>query len=304
MLAFRYETCTAPRDDAPDGAEQIFLCGEPAYLPCEAIRSWHAIARLRVRTSRVLPPGRIIVGYFGITRSLKFTVDSIRSNLIEPLERIGVPVFQVAHFNLPERISNPRSGEIDIRVDPDEHKLLDLDHVLIEPQNDSLIKDHLHIAKNFPDLFDDGYRSITNLCHQLRSLERLWSLICSLEVKNTDVIIFFRADLLILDQLDVWQDVIPVFNGSVDLIVPRWHAWGGLNDRLAICSVKAAYHYATRNIWISQACASTGALHAETLLAYAASATKLTIGFTSLRAIRMRANGEIADLDLQMLDSF
>lgn len=252
----------------------------------------------------MLPPKRIIVGFFGLTRSLKFTVDSIRANIIHPLQKIGVPIFQVAHFNLPERINNPRSGEVNIPADPDDHKLLDLDSVLVELQHDSFIMDRLNTAKKFPDLFADGYRSVTNLCHQLRSLERLWSLIRALDIKDTDIIMFLRADLLILDQLDIWLDVMPVFNESVDLIVPHWHAWGGLNDRLAICNAKAAYHYATRYIWIPQVCASTGALHAETLLAYAVLTAKLNVSFTSLRAVRMRANGEIAGLDLAMLDNF
>lgn len=248
----------------------------------------------------MLPQTRIFVGFFGITRSLKFTVDSILSNILEPLKKIGAPIIQVAHFNLPPQISNPRSGEVDVPVDSLEYKLLDLDCVIMETQDDRLIRSRLHIAKKFPDHFEDGYRSITNLCHQLRSLERLWSIIKTFRPTENDVIVLTRPDLLIMDPVEPERDVAPLQCSAVDIVVPAWHCWGGLNDRLAFCSTAAAERYAVRGRYVQETCAEIGALHPETLLACAMSKASLKVAFTPLRALRMRADGVIAPLDVEM----
>lgn len=251
----------------------------------------------------MIAPPQIIVGFFGLTRSLRFTVDSIQSHVLQPLNKLGIPIVRIGHFNIPDRIDNPRSNESGLGVDVDEHLLLNLDHVVLERQNDALIANRLAVARGYPDPFGDGYTSIKNLCHQLRSLERLWSLVTSLKPSSDALVLFLRADLLVIDRLNLERDVVPLASGLVDLIVPGWQGWGGLNDRLAFCSMAAAKHYVGRGACIPEACAHIGALHAETLLSFAVSVAGLKTGFTAMRALRMRANGEIAPMDLAMLDA-
>ena len=244
---------------------------------------------------------RCLIGFFGITRSLRHTAGSIRAAIVDPLRQAGFTTPLVGHFNLPERLSNPRSGEFEVAPDRAESALLGLDLCWVEPQSDSTISAELAVARAFPDAFEDQYRSLANLCHQLRSLQRLWSLLGLAGVGEDDLVLLLRPDLLYLDRLDPARDLRPLLDGRADLIVPRWQSWGGLNDRFAFCTVRGARVYATRFGLFAEACRELGGMHAETFLGFVASCHRLRVGLTDLRAARVRADGRVAANDAAML---
>ncbi|MFL5256129.1 MAG: hypothetical protein ACJ8AI_25190 [Rhodopila sp.] len=128
-------------------------------------------------------------------------------------------------------------------------------------------------VRALPDAYGDGYRSAANLCHQLRSLDRLWSLLRLFEPRADDIVLLLRPDLLYRDRLDCLRDLKLLSDGRGDLIVPAWQPWGGLNDRFAFCSVRAAHIYATRGRLLTTSCQDMRAVHAEQFLRYASPAT-------------------------------
>ena len=156
-------------------------------------------------------------------------------------------------------------------------------------------------GSGFPDTFGDQYRSLANLCHQLRSLERVWSLLELLGAKEDDLVLLLRPDLLYLDMLEPVRHLAPILDKSADLVVPGWQSWGGLNDRFAFCSGRAAKLYATRIRLFSEACLAMRGMHAESFLRYEAQRYRLRVATTDLRAVRVRANGRIAGNDLSMI---
>ncbi|WP_428489728.1 hypothetical protein [Rhodopila sp.] len=244
---------------------------------------------------------RCLIGFFGITRSLRHTAGSIQGNFVDPLRLADFTTKLVGHFNLPQRLNNPRSGEFEVAPDRAESALLGLDLCWVEPQSDSTISAELAVASGFPDAFGDQYRSMTNLCHQLRSLQRLWSLLDLAGVAEDDLVLLLRPDLLYLDRLDPARDLKPLLDGRADLIVPGWQSWGGLNDRFAFCTVRGARVYATRFRLFAEACKEMGGMHAETFLGFVASCHRLRVGLTDLRAVRVRADGRVAANDAAML---
>jgi hypothetical protein len=246
---------------------------------------------------------RCIVGFFGMTRSLRHTARSIEESYLVPLRRAGFPLRRAGHFNLPDMIDNPRSGERGIPPDRHESALLDLELCWIEPQLAENIAEHLAIAQAFPDPFGDEYRSIANLCQQLRSLRRLWSMLMLLPLEADDLILLLRPDLFYLDALSPLEDLHPLIAGRVDLIVPRWQHWGGLNDRFAFCNRRGAEVYARRLDDLIDACLAMGGMHSELFLQLVARHHGLRVGFTDLRAVRVRANGQIAGNDSAVLAS-
>src|SRR3954451_659276 len=84
-------------------------------------------------------------------------------------------------------------------------------------------------------------------------------------------------------------------DGRGDLIVPAWQPWGGLNDRFAFCSVRAAHICATRGRLLAASCQDMRAVHAEQFLRYVVACHGLRVGLTDLRAVRVRANGRIPE---------
>lgn len=246
---------------------------------------------------------RAIVVFFGITRSLRFTCDSINTNIIEPLHAAGFSVRLIGHFNLPQRINNPRSGESNVAVESDEWRLLSFDSITVEPQIETSIAGPLSIALGYPDCFGDGYRSVRNICYQLFSLARLRTLMVEQTTSPGDVILVLRPDLLYVDPLDPMGDLGPILDGRVDLIVPGWQSWGGVNDRFAFATRTAVDLYMGRLHTLREACQAIGGLHPELLLRYVLERSGLRIGMTELRALRIRADGSIAHNDLVMMES-
>ncbi|PPQ29343.1 hypothetical protein [Rhodopila globiformis] len=247
---------------------------------------------------------RCFIGFFGLTRSLKQTVDSIRSGFYAPLFAAGIPMLRAGHFNLPDCIDNPRSGEAALVPDRRETALLDLDLCWVEPQSDAMIAEAWQFARAYPDAFGDGYRSLANLCHQLHSLRRLWSLLRMLGAERRDIVLLLRPDLLYLDVLDIEAHVQPLLSGQADIIVPGWQGWGGLNDRFAFCTGHAASLYATRLRRFRDGCRAIGTMHAETFLKWLLQEQELRVMTTGLRAVRLRANGAIAANDRPMAQGF
>ncbi len=171
----------------------------------------------------------------------------------------------------------------------------------MEPQRQEHIASAFAIASLFDDRFGDEYRSLANLCQQLYSLGRLWSLLQVLEPTDDDCFLLLRPDLFYADKLDPLADLAPLWEGRADLIVPEWQAWGGLNDRFAFCTRRGAEAYATRLRSLIDMCLEMGGVHSETMLAMVARREGLRVAHTGLRAMRVRANGLIAGNDLNMM---
>jgi hypothetical protein len=244
---------------------------------------------------------RCLIGFFGITRSLRHTAGAIRSNVYEPLRQAGIESLRAGHFNLPESITNPRSGEFDIVPNRSESALLELDLCWIEPQDRSAIAAEFEAVRRLPDAFGDQYGSLANMCHQLRSLEQLWLLLKLLGLADDDLVLLLRPDLLYVDRLDPALHLAPLIEGRADLIVPGWQSWGGLNDRFAFCTARSARIYATRIRLFVEACSEMGGMHPETFLGFVAACHQLRVGLTDLRAVRIRADGRVAANDAPML---
>lgn len=247
---------------------------------------------------------RCLIGFFGLTRSLRHTAGAIEAGFYAPLRQAGIATLRAGHFNLPASIDNPRSRECAIPPDRTESALLHLDLCWIEPQQDAVIAGEMAVARRFPDMFGDGYRSLANLCHQLHSLARLWSLLALLGAADDDLVLLLRPDLLYLDVLDPATHLAPLIQGHADLIVPGWQSWGGMNDRFAFCTGRAARLYANRIRLFRSGCEAMGTMHPESFLALVLRDSGLRVASTGFRAARLRAGGQIAANDLPMARDF
>ena len=240
---------------------------------------------------------RVALAYFGLTRSLRHTAASIACNIEAPLAESGAEVRRVGHFHRPAVIDNPRSGERGVVPDSDDTPLLGLDAVTTEPQDAALVTADWEICRNGRDVFDDGYRSLQNLCFQLRSLRQVWRL-ASPGLQPGDWVLFLRPDLRYLDRIDFGSVAHALERDGCALAVPRWQNWGGLNDRFALCRADVAEAYAGRAEHLGAMIDCFGAVHPESLLAYAVNAAGLRPGFLDTRAVRIRADGRPAPQDV------
>jgi hypothetical protein len=184
---------------------------------------------------------KVAICYFGITRSLAYTFDSIAANVLQPARHLGeTRVF--AHLYRQTQINNPRSKEFGA-LDPDEYQILMADELELEEPNECLARMRYDELLKHPDPWRDDYKSIKNLMHQLHSLERVGDLA---RKWSADVYVFVRPDLCYLDPLDLFlKQAIACRQPTV--LYPNWQHHGGLNDRFAIVAgTTAARAYSQR----------------------------------------------------------
>lgn len=237
--------------------------------------------------------GRCFVGLYGLNRSLRWTWRSLKRNFIEPLYSVGLRPVVACHFHVPEVISSIRSGELGAPVRDRGHHNLPVTAIWQEPQWLELLPPGLRALTK--PMFDADSEEICqsrrNLLFQLRSLSQLWSMLCTLGANESDIFFLLRPDLQYLDELSVDQVLEPLTSGQVDVITSDWHQWGGLNDRFAFCSWRGARAIATRIELAQQFALEHGHLHAEKLLHATVVSHGLRHRLTSLRAMRVRADG-------------
>jgi hypothetical protein len=230
---------------------------------------------------------RIAICFFGITRSLTHTIGSIEKNILNPARDLGeVRVF--AHFFRQTVIDNPRSGEKGT-LKPGEHELLSPDWLELEEPEHCLAQHGFGELKAFGDEWDDDFRSLRNLIHQLHSLNRVTE---AAVAWKPDIFIFVRPDL---DYHDNFAPVLAKVAAFSDDSVwyPNWQLSGGLNDRFLICRGETvAQSYGGRINAALDFCRLTKQpLQSERLVAYVLQNSGTTLQPVRLRASRVRSNG-------------
>lgn len=236
----------------------------------------------------MLPAPRISVAFFGITRSLSYTIDSIRSNIFASARGYG-DVFVCCHFFHQSTINNPRSGEKGL-LDPEEYKLLEPDQIEFSKPNTVLEGAGFELIKSFGDHWGDEFKSVSNLLHQLYSLKAATRL--ALKMKP-DIVIFCRPDLLYHDSMRTGiQRALASTQPKV--MLPQWQRHqGGYNDRFAICAGDSAIKaYGNRLDQALPFCHELNIkIHSERLTRYALSQSGVRVGKLNVRASRIRSDG-------------
>jgi hypothetical protein len=240
---------------------------------------------------------KIYVAFFGITRSLSNTLPAIETQVLAPCRALGETRLGAHLFQL-SRVENPRTGESHA-VDPDDHNRLHLQDIALSPPGDGDIPTVLDQLKSFGDAWEDGFQSLSNLVHQLASLQRVTVMA---RVWQPDVTVFCRPDLLYHDSFA--KGLAQALAARQDLaLVPGWQRHkGGVNDRFAVCrGADALTGYGDRLTSALSYCQrSYQPLHAERLLRFSLEEAGVRIGRLDVRGSRVRAGGRIETEDFRI----
>lgn len=237
----------------------------------------------------MLKTTRIAIAFFGITRSLSYTIESIRDNVLGAARESG-DVTVYCHFFQQTMIDNPRTGENQL-LDPEEYKLLKPDRIEFSEPMMILNEVGFDEVKTYGDGWHDGFKTVSNLLHQLYSLKVVTQLAL---VAEPDVIVFCRPDLKyhgsFHDGLERAKEI-----RKPTVMLPRWQRHkGGVNDRFAICvGASAAKAYGNRLDRALPFCRDLNLeLHSERLIRYALEWSGVRVEKLDVRASRVRADGQ------------
>ena len=227
---------------------------------------------------------KIALCFRGIARSLKHTIETIRSHIIEPAHELG-EVRSFTHLFDQAEINDVRSGEVG-ELDRTEYLLLQSDEVQLEPPNECLALHKFEEIKTYGDSFNNNFSSMRNLIHELHSLKQGWAMAQAWE---PDIVLFLRPDLAYQSSFKgLLAETIKVQRKG--LCIPIWQGCWGANDRYSIATTPtAADTYANRIDRALDYCKKiNGPLHAEIFLLACLREDKTPLWFTKIQARRVR----------------
>jgi hypothetical protein len=252
-------------------------------------------------------PVRVAVCFFGLTRSLRYTIGSIRSNVLDALTVAGVSYTVYLHTHNATRFYNPRSMELNVTIDTSLYSLLHPDEAIVEapmdwdlPSNKELLATLLQNGDPWNETA--GHYSLKNVVGQLTSLQRLTSL-WSGSTQKYDAVIYLRSDVWFFTPLNVSQvlEAAHAPNSQPVIWTPRYDHFGSVNDRFAFGNTAAMQIYGNRIQHAIDFVKDT-TLHAETFLKHVLVSGNVTCLGTNILFSRVRVNGLVVEVPVVKAD--
>lgn len=241
---------------------------------------------------------KIAIGFFGITRSLKYTIQSIELNVFNVLKDNNIEYDIFLHtYNL-SSYKNVRTREkpLDSKdIDNEEYKLLNPNYFKIDDQDEIKEKINIMSYRTNPDPWRTGYNSVDNFILGTYSKHMLTKMIEERENEKENkynYIIFMRPDCRYIEKLNI------EYLKSVDdtlIVIPNFHLFGKykINDRFAITNRKTYKIYGNMFEHLLNI-SKKHMLHSETILGFILEIYRIYVKRVKFRFLRIRHDGSIA----------
>ena len=191
---------------------------------------------------------RVAILFFGLTRSLTSVYSSLKENLFDVLTNNNFEYDNFVHtYTLPNPYTNHITKTTIYDYDNESYKLLNpRDYIL---QNQKLVEQKLNISQYYSANIGDwaGYATdptfccycIRNMVLALHSKKKLVELFSKYK-DEYDYVIITRPDQRLDNKFNI--NAFLLLNDS-NIIVPKGHAYTGINDRICISKPKNAIIY-------------------------------------------------------------
>ena len=190
---------------------------------------------------------RIAVCFWGLTRSLKYTIRSVHEQL-DHLRTFGDVVTFMHTYKILRPYTNDWAFERNVFLDPDEYKLLGPDHFIWDDQDEVAKGIDFKAYRTHKDNYNTNYQTIDNLILAMYSLHRVTDLMLRHNSKKEfDYIVFMRPDVL-FDTKPAWKYFEKATENTI--VAPYFGSYfeerHKINDRYAICKPNVAKIYGRR----------------------------------------------------------
>ncbi|MGY4492054.1 hypothetical protein [Pseudomonas sp. TE3610] len=233
---------------------------------------------------------KVAVAFFGIPRNSEICFPSIQQNLLAQLPA-GSEVKCFYHLYKIDQVQNQRSGEQG-ELHADNYDVFQAMTGKLDSTDGVLERWDFERVKAQGDTWADNFASLRNLIYQLNSLHQVTEMI---EPFDPDFVVFARPDILYHSAIPAYAFKRPQAR-RLNVYIPDWQWWGGLNDRFAICGRDTYKAYGKRVEQIFKFCEATGRkLHSERLLKYVLQQVGAKVCTMDTTASRVRITGEFAE---------
>lgn len=179
---------------------------------------------------------KVALVFWGLTRSLKYTIKSIEKFVFDPLRAHDIEYVVFLHtYVVKGTYTNTRAHERNVRLDPEEYRLLNPDFVQVDQKDDVVKKLDMVAYRSKGDPWRNKFESLNNFVLALYSRKEATKMVMSYHASNPfDYVVFLRPDVEYLVPLDVNFFTL-VHENTV--AVPNFHRYSeknDFNDRFAI----------------------------------------------------------------------
>ncbi len=246
---------------------------------------------------------KVALCFWGLTRSLDYTLESIESCIFQPLRDAGIEYSIFLHtYTLYRPYTNIRAGEVGLQLKNTAWRKLQPTASSIE--NQDLVDKQLQLDiyrtmgdpwRDTPNEHSEQYPTLNNHIRSLWSLQqvtRLWVA----SNKSFDAVLYLRPDMMYRRTLNI--DWIRTLEDGI-IYMPNFHLTDGCNDRFAIGkpSVMRIYGY---RFGSALEYSKTHQLHSEKYLGHVLIRNKIMIQYIDFPFRRVRADGKVHNGDLSI----
>jgi len=247
---------------------------------------------------------KIGLAFFGITRSLKYTIKYIKLNILDILTRNNIEYDIFIHTYKLNSYKNIRTNEFINNIDNDEYKLLNAKYIQIDDQDEIKEKINLPLYRTNADPWETDYNSVDNFILAQYSKSQLVNMI---EKSNIiyDYIIFLRPDVLYVNKFDI--DFLKKITDN-SICIPNFHLYNfknddiKFNDRFCITNMKTYKLYGDIYKYLLDI-SKIEELHSETILCKLMINYNLKIIYLDFLFLRVRFNGIITEEDIILFNN-
>ena len=241
---------------------------------------------------------KVAIGFYGITRSLNYTIDSIEKNIFNVLKENNFDYDIFLHkYNLDEYKNTRANEEYTKNIDNNQYKLLKAKYLKIDNQNEVKSMLNLESYRTKPDPWKTNYETVDFYILGKYSQYSLTKIIENSN-NNYDYILFVRPDCLYLDRLDVSK--FNLINYNTILIPSFGHQ---MNDRFAITNNKTYKIYGKIFEELLEL-SNKYELHSQTILGMILEKNNIENIKIKFNFARIRSDGKVAKRDINDLKKY
>lgn len=236
---------------------------------------------------------RVAICFFGMIRNIALTLQSIRTNLTEPLQREHATEIFVHSLSVAQ-LTDARSMERNVSVRAEDALALTRRSETFEIESQALVDETYRFAawrgfSGFP------HASSVNAFRSKYSLHRVARLAVAYERRlgvRFDYVAFARPDTRIVGAVELLPNLSAV-------AVPGFHHWGGVNDRFALGPRDLMIHAYASQFAEMHRLRGGWARNTEAFLCeHLATHGVARVAMLPMRVIRVRANGRVVHRDV------
>ena len=238
---------------------------------------------------------RVALAFWGLTRSLKYTIGSINEKILNILKTNNIEYKIFMHtWTINSVYNNTYAKEANIHLDNEEYKLLNPDYFETHDQDDFKKNIKFNAFRTHKDPWKTKYETVDNFICAMFSKSRCTQLI-SKSNEKFDYVIFLRPDCMYLTIFNI--SFFKLVNNNT-ICIPNFALYHNFNDRFCITNMNTYQLYG--NIFTKLFNYSKKhPLHSETFhyniikQHKTKNKKKINIKLINFRFRRVRANGNI-----------